>query len=96
MGIVDKAKDALAGAKGKAAGLAEEHGDKVTAAVDKATGFVDEKTKHKFTPHLEKVHDVTASAISKVAGKDGKDGKDGADLPPPPEVGDPGAATGTP
>ena len=71
MGIVDKAKDTLTGVKEKTASLADEHGDKVTGAVDKATDFVDDKTKGKYTAHLDKVNDVTATAINKLAGRDG-------------------------
>ena len=48
MGAFDKIKD-------KAKDLAESSGDKIAAGVDKATDFIDDKTKGKFHDKLEKV-----------------------------------------
>jgi hypothetical protein len=42
----------------KAKGLADEHGDKISDAVDKATDLVDKKTKGKHAAQLQKLDDA--------------------------------------
>jgi hypothetical protein len=41
-----------------AKGLADKHGDKIAAAVEKTTDMVDKKTKGKYTDKLTKVDDM--------------------------------------
>jgi hypothetical protein len=42
----------------KAKGLADQHGDKIAAAVDKATNVANEKTKGKYADKLAKVEEA--------------------------------------
>ena len=42
----------------KAKGLADQHGDKISGAVDKATDLVDKKTKGKHADKLQKLDDA--------------------------------------
>ena len=67
MGLFDKLK----GAKGKAKGVAAQHGDKIAKGVDKATDVVDDKTGGKFTDKLEKVDEAAAKLAG--AGDDSDD-----------------------
>ncbi|MCB0995546.1 MAG: antitoxin [Acidimicrobiales bacterium] len=73
MGAFDKIKD-------KAKDLAESSGDKIAAGVDKATDFIDDKTKGKFHDKLEKVDglaqklDKTDDGVADEAGEDAAEG----------------------
>ncbi|MBW0016407.1 MAG: antitoxin [Mycobacterium sp.] len=53
MGFLDKAKDLLA-----------QNADKLETAIDKAGGFVDEKTKGKYTDTIHKVQDEAKKAAN--------------------------------
>ncbi|MBJ8344175.1 antitoxin [Antrihabitans sp. YC2-6] len=59
MGLSDKLKDAVD--KGKAA--AAKNSDKITGAVDKAGGFIDQKTKGKYSDKIEKGKAAAKKAI---------------------------------
>lgn len=53
----------------RAKDVAEQHGDKIASAVDKATDKIDEKTKGKYTDRLDQV-DEAAAKLDKSAGDD--------------------------
>lgn len=61
----DSSSDIANKAKDTAGDLADKHGDKVTGAVTKATGFIDEKSGGKSASVTEKVE----SAVDKTVGK---------------------------
>ncbi|TAK69737.1 MAG: antitoxin [Actinomycetota bacterium] len=61
--------------KEKVGGLADQHGDKVTGAVEKGTDFVDDKTGGKITTVTDKVDDLTGKAVDAL--------KSGEDKTPP-------------
>ena len=68
--------------------VVDEKGDKIASGVDKATGFVDKKTKGRFHDKLEKVEDM-AHKLDKTKDKDGDAGEpDGTTPPPPPPPAD--------
>jgi hypothetical protein len=48
----------------RAKGLADQHGDKISGAVDKATDIVDKKTKGKHSAQLRKI-DAAAEKLDK-------------------------------
>ena len=52
--------------RGQAA--ASEHGDTITAGVDKATDVVDDKTGSRHTEQLQKVDDAAEKAVDKLDG----------------------------
>ncbi|MGH9283796.1 MAG: antitoxin [Acidimicrobiales bacterium] len=52
----------------KVKGVVDRQGDKVASGVDKATDFVDKKTKGKYTEKLEKV-DQLADKLDKTKGE---------------------------
>ena len=69
MGFADKAKDMLDDAKDKAEDLAEEHGDKITGAIDKAKGMITDKTPDNIDDKVE----GAAKAAKDFIGKMGDD-----------------------
>ncbi len=80
----DRAKDVgekageLAGkAKEAISALADEHGDKVTGAVNKGTDYVDAKTGGRIVNVTDKVDDLTEKAVGAL-----KSGKGGGTAPP--------------
>jgi hypothetical protein len=70
VGLLDRFKKTAADVKDKAAGLAEDHGDKVKDGIDKAADFVEDKTKHKHDDKIDKGADAAKGAIDKLAGDD--------------------------
>jgi hypothetical protein len=62
-GLAEKARDT-------AEDLAEKHGDKLTSAVDKAAGFVDEKTGGKLHGVTEKISEGADKAVDALRGDD--------------------------
>lgn len=56
--------------RGKAKGLAEEHGDKVGDGLDKAADFVDKKTHGKYSEKIDSGVEKVKDGIDKFAGKD--------------------------
>jgi hypothetical protein len=77
MGILDKAKAALEGAKDKAADLAHDHGDKISGAIDKAGELVDKGTKGKYATKIDSAQAKAKEAVVKLG--DAADATDGAD-----------------
>jgi hypothetical protein len=66
--LAEKAGAAVGGAVDKARGAVADHADDMKGAVEKATGFVDDKTGGKLTGALDKVESVTDRAVDAVAG----------------------------
>lgn len=66
MGFLDNAKNKLSDAVDK-------NGDKISQGLDKAAGFVNEKTGHK---HADKIDGGLAKAKDALDGLDGKKGDD--------------------
>jgi hypothetical protein len=64
----------------KAKGLADQHGDKIAAAVDKATNVANEKTKGKYADKLAKV-DEAAKKLDKKRGPGAPDADPGNPSP---------------
>ena len=62
--------------------VVDSKGDKIAAGVDKATDFVDKKTKGKFHDKLEKV-DAAAEKLDKTTARAAADTGDEAPPPPP-------------
>jgi hypothetical protein len=67
-GFLDKVKKTVGGSAEKAKDLAAKNSDKITGAVDKATDFVDKKTKGKYSEKLQKVDDAAHRAVDKLDG----------------------------
>jgi hypothetical protein len=66
MGFLDKLKRSATKA-------VDEHGDKVSKAIDKAAGIVDKKTKGKYTDKVESGRGKAKDALDKLDGKDDND-----------------------
>ncbi|MPZ51666.1 MAG: antitoxin [Acidimicrobiia bacterium] len=64
MSFLDKAKDALSGAKDKVDDLADEHGDKMKDGIEKAGDFVDEKTGGKYADQVDAVQEKADEVIT--------------------------------
>lgn len=64
-------------------GVVDKQGDKIASGVDKATDFVDKKTKGKYTEKLEKV-DTLADKLDKTKKDEGGAAPPGPDTPPTP------------
>lgn len=86
MGFLDKLKDKLAPAKGKASGLAQQHGDKIDQGLDKAAKMVDGKTKGKYSDKIQTGTGKAKGAVDRFAGTsdEGKDTGGGNTPPTPP------------
>jgi len=67
MSFMDKAKDALTQAKGKAADLADQHGGKIEQSITKAGDFVDKKTGGKHAGKIDQVQAKARQAAEKLA-----------------------------
>jgi hypothetical protein len=67
MGFADKAKGALGQARQKAAQAADQHGDKVGRAVDKAGAVVDRQTKGKYRAKVTKAQSAARQATDRLA-----------------------------
>lgn len=61
MGMLDKFKK-------QASDLAEEHGDKVDGAIDKAAEFVDDKTGGKYSDKIEAGAEKAKDVVDKLDG----------------------------
>ena len=62
MGFLDNAKDKLSKA-------VDEHGDKIEDGLDKAAGFVDDKTGGKHADKISSATDKAKDALDKLDGK---------------------------
>lgn len=85
MGFLQNLKDKLAPAKDKAAGLAQQHGDKIEQGLDKAAKVVDEKTKGKYSDKIQTGTGKAKDAMDRLAGTPGEGKRtDGGTAPPTP------------
>jgi uncharacterized protein YjbJ (UPF0337 family) len=75
--IVDKAKELAEEVGEKVKGMITEHHDQIDNAVDKAGGFIDEKTKGRFSDQIGKAKDAAHSAVTKLSGDDKPGGTGG-------------------
>ncbi|GGS16807.1 hypothetical protein GCM10010252_65220 [Streptomyces aureoverticillatus] len=82
MGFLDRLKDKLAPAKGKAADLAQQHGDKIDQGLDKAAKVVDRRTKGKYSDKIRTGTVKAKDAVDRLAGTDGGKGAGGGATPP--------------
>jgi MT0933-like antitoxin protein len=74
MGMLDKAKEMFSTGKDKAQDLTKENAPKMKDGIDKAAGFVKDKTGGK---HDDQVDDLAVKAkggVDKIAGRDGSTG----------------------
>jgi uncharacterized protein YjbJ (UPF0337 family) len=76
-GFLDKAKDFAKGLSGKAKTTVGENQEKIDGGIDKAAGFVDEKTKGKYSEKIEKAQDAAHRAVDKIGGDEGNEGSGG-------------------
>ena len=63
MGFFDKVKQ-------QAEKAVDEHGEQISEGIDKAAGFVDDKTKGKYTDTIDKGAGAAKSGLDKLDGKD--------------------------
>lgn len=68
--IVDKAKELAEEVGEKVKGVITEHQDKIDNAVDKAGGFIDDKTKGRFSDKIGKATDAAHNAVTKLSNDD--------------------------
>ncbi|MCC3769487.1 antitoxin [Streptomyces sp. UNOC14_S4] len=78
MGLFDDLKAKLGPVKDKVGDLAQQHGDKIEAGLEKAAKAVDEKTGGKYTSQIQTGTGKAKEAIERLAEKDGKDGGSGS------------------
>jgi uncharacterized protein YjbJ (UPF0337 family) len=83
-GFLDKAKDLAKDVSGKAKEAVTEHADQIEGGITKAAGYVDDKTKGKYTDKISSVRSKAHSVVDKIA-EEGRDGgpDEGPDTPPP-------------
>lgn len=67
MGLMDKLK----GLRGKAGDVVADHSEKIDQNLDKAAGFVDDKTGGKHTDKIDKAVDKAKEAVDKLEGGGG-------------------------
>ncbi|MFD5698521.1 antitoxin [Streptomyces lasiicapitis] len=82
MGFLDQLKDKLAPVKGKAAGLARQHGGKIDQGLDKAAKAVDRRTKGKYSDKIRTGTGKAKDAVDRLAGTEGGKGAGGGATPP--------------
>ena len=73
--FLDKARVMAKDLTGKAKEAVTEHSDKIDDGIDKAAGFVDEKTKGKYADKISSVQTKAHEAVGKIA--EGKGPGDG-------------------
>jgi uncharacterized protein YjbJ (UPF0337 family) len=64
-GMFDRAKEAAE----RVRGLVGEHRDKADDAIEKTGDFLDDKTRGKYTEHVDKAKDLAHGAVDKLAGE---------------------------
>lgn len=77
MSFMDTLKDKLGMAKGKAGGLARQHGDKVESGIDKAARMADSKTGGKYSDKISSGADKAKNAAQNLGGKGDGGGQPG-------------------
>lgn len=68
MGFMDKFKGAKDSVTEKVGEVVAEHGDKIEAGLDKAAGFVDDKTGGKYSDKIEGATGKAKDVLGKVEG----------------------------
>lgn len=86
----DKTKEVAETLKEKVSSFVGDHEEQIDSAIDKTTGFVDEKTKGRYSEKIDKAQEKAKDAVSKIA--DAGDGSDAADAAPAGELSEPGPA----
>ncbi|MEU5365805.1 antitoxin [Streptomyces sp. NPDC005925] len=82
MGLMENLKGKLGPAKGKASGLAQQHGDKIQSGIDKAAKAVDERTKGKYSKGIRSGSGKAKEAMDRLAHHEGpQDGTGGPGAP---------------
>ncbi|MBM0127114.1 antitoxin [Pimelobacter simplex] len=85
MGFMDKLKGAKDTVTEKVGEAVEKHGDKIESGLDKAAGFVDDKTGGKYHDKIEGATGKAKDALGKLEGDDpGPDQPPAGDTPPSP------------
>ncbi|MBM7516337.1 antitoxin [Nocardioides nitrophenolicus] len=82
MGFLDKLKGAKDTVTEKVGEAVDKHGDKIESGLDKAAGFVDDKTGGKYHDKIENATGKAKDALGKL--DDGDDTPPPADAPPTP------------
>lgn len=67
--MFDKLKKSAEEIKDKVAEAVDEHGPKIGEGIDKAAGFVDEKTGHKYSDKIDKATGAVKGGLDKLDGK---------------------------
>lgn len=70
MGFLDKLKDAKGKVEEKVTETVDKHGDKIGGAMDKAAGFVDDKTHGKYSDKIGTATDKAKGAVDKLGSDD--------------------------
>jgi hypothetical protein len=73
-GILDKVKEVAERFTDKMRGLFSQPSDKADTAIDKAGGFVDDKTGDEYSEHVDKAQDAGHDAVDKPSGEGGTAG----------------------
>ena len=85
MGFMDKLKGAKDTVAEKVGEAVDKHGDKIESGLDKAAGFVDDKTGGKYHDKIEGATGKAKDALGKLEGDHpGDEGSPGGDTPPSP------------
>jgi MT0933-like antitoxin protein len=71
--MFDKLKKSVDDIKDKVVDAVDEHGPKIGEGIDKAAGFVDEKTGHKYSDKIDKATGVVKGGLDKLDGKSDSD-----------------------
>lgn len=79
MGLLDKLK----GAKGKVGEKVAEHGEQIEGGLDKAAGFINDKTGGKHADKIEGATGKAKDALGKLSDRGDADGGDTPEAPPP-------------
>ena len=69
MGFLDKLKGQSSQIREKAVEAVDKHGDKIAGGIDKAAGFVNDKTGNKYADKTDKAAAKAKEALEKLDGK---------------------------
>jgi hypothetical protein len=71
--MFEKLKKSAEDIKDKVVEAVDEHGPKIGESIDKAAGFVDEKTGHKYSDKIDKATGAVKGGLDKLDGKPDSD-----------------------
>ena len=80
--FLDKAKDLAKDLTGKARDAVTEHSDKIDDGIDKAAGYVDDKTKGKYAEKIDTVQSKAHDVVERISVDKGEGGTPPSDTPP--------------